>query len=68
MYKTLVEPYFRYCCPIWGNAGVTAIEILQIPQNRAAKLVTSSPFDATALSVIRALKWPTFTKLIDFEA
>ena len=20
MYKSLVEPYFRYCCPVWGNA------------------------------------------------
>ena len=29
MYKSLVEPYFRYCCPVWGNAGVTVIEKLQ---------------------------------------
>ena len=68
MYKSLVEPYFRYCCPVWGNAGVTAIEKLQKLQNRAAKLVTNSPFDATALPVIRALKWPTVRELIDFEA
>ena len=56
MYKNLVEPYFRYCCPVWGNAAVTVIEKLQKLQNRAAKLVTNSPFDATALPVIRALQ------------
>ena len=68
MYKSLVEPHCRYCCPIWGNAGVTVIEKLQKLQNRAAKLVTNSSFDATALPVIRALQWPTVRELIDFES
>ena len=67
MCKSLVEPYFRYCCPICGNAGVTVIENLQKLQNRAAKLVTNSPFDATALPIIRPLQWPTVRELIDFE-
>ena len=57
MYKSLVEPYCSYCCPVLGNAGVTVIEKLQKFQNRAAKLVTNSPFDATALPVIRALRF-----------
>ena len=68
MYKSLVEPYFRYCSPVWGNAGVTYIEKLQKLQNRAAKLITNSPFDATALPVIRALQWPTVRELIYFES
>ena len=46
MYRSLVEPYFRYCCPVWGNAGVSIIGKLQKLQNRAAKLITNSPFDA----------------------
>ena len=37
-------------------------------QNRAAKLVTYSPFDAIALPVIRALQWPTAREVIDFES
>ena len=36
MYKSFVEPYFRCCCPVWGNDGVTVIEKLQKLQNRAA--------------------------------
>ena len=47
---------------------MTYIEKLQKLQNRAAKLVTNSPFDATALPVIRALQWPTVRELIDFES
>ena len=41
---------------------------MQKLQNRAAKLVTNSPFDATALPVIRALQWPNVRELIDFES
>ena len=63
-----MEPCFRYCCPVWGNAGVTVTEKLQKLQNRAAKLVTNSPIDATALPVIRALQWPTVRELIDFQS
>ena len=47
MYRSLVEPYFRYCCPVWGNAGVSIIGRLQKLQNRAAKLITNSLFDAS---------------------
>ena len=47
---------------------MTVIEKLQKLQNRAAKLVTNSSFDATTLPVIRTLRWPTVRELIDFES
>ena len=65
MYRSLVEPYFRYCCPAWGNAGVSIIGKLQ---NRAAKLITNSPFDASPHPVIRALGWSTVREIIDLES
>ena len=68
MYRSLVEPYFRYCCPVWGNAGVSIIGKLQKLQNRAAKLITNSPFDASPLPVIRALGWSTVREIIDLES
>ena len=43
---------------------MTVIEKLQKLQNRAARLVTNSPFDATAIPVIRALQWPTVGELL----
>ena len=60
--------YFRYCCPVWGNAGVSIIGKLQELQNRAAKLITNSPFDALPLPIIRALGWPTVREMIDLES
>ena len=68
MYRSLVEPYFRYCCPVWGNAGVSIIGKLQKLQNRAVKLITNSPFDASPLPVIRALGWSTVREIIDLES
>ena len=68
MYKSLEEPYFRYCWPVWGNAGVSIIGKLQKLQNRAAKLITNSPFDASPLPVIRALAWSTVRDIFDLES
>ena len=39
MYKSLVEPYFRYCCPVWGGCCSTAINELQKLQSRDATIV-----------------------------
>ena len=67
MYRSLVEPYFRYSCPVWGVAGINAINRLQKLQNRAARIVTNSAYDASALPIIRKLGWPTINELIESE-
>ena len=41
---------------------------LQKLQNRAAKLITNSPFDASPLPVIRALGWSRVREIIDLES
>ena len=63
MYRILVEPYFRYSCPVWGVAGSNAINRLQKFQNRAARIVTNSACDASALPIIRNLVGPTSLSL-----
>ena len=67
MYRSLVEPYFRYSCPVWGVAGINAINRLQKLQNRAARIVTNSAYDASALPIIRKLGWLTINELIESE-
>ena len=67
MYKSLVEPHFRYCCPVWGAAGITALRKLQKLQNRAARIVTNSPYDAHSQPLIQKLGWPTIQELIESE-
>ena len=58
MCKSLVELNFRYCCPVWGNVGGTSLTYLQKLQNRAARIVTGSRHDKSALLLIRALGGP----------
>ena len=67
MYRSLVEPYFRYSCPVWGDAGINAINRLQKLQNRAARIVTNSAYDASALPIIIKLCWPTISELVESE-
>ena len=64
--KDIVEPNFNYCCSASGSCGTTKLNKLQKLQNRAARIVTSSPVDSSATSLIQALGWPTI-KLIHRE-
>ena len=66
-YKSLVEPYFRYCCPVWGSCGSIAKNELQKLQNRAARIVTNSRYDASAKPIIKKLGWHTVSEIIQME-
>ena len=39
MHGSIVEPYLRYCCVVWGYCTETDLKRLQILQNRAARIV-----------------------------
>ena len=67
MYRSMVEPYFRFCCPVWGVCGATALNKLQKLQNRAARIVTNSPYRMSAPPIIRQLGWQTVKELIETE-
>ena len=69
MCKSLVEPYFRYCLLVWGNCGTTALQKLQKLQNRAARIVTNSPYDASVLPLIKQLGWQNknIQQMTEFE-
>ena len=52
MYRSLVEPYFRYSYPVWGVAGINAINRLQKLENTVARIVTNNAYDASALPIV----------------
>ena len=64
IYRGIVEPHFRYCCSVWGNCGDYRLSMLQKLQNRAARIVTNSNYDAPAVNLIEELKWPTVRDMI----
>ena len=67
IYRSAIEPYFRYCCPIWGSASSTNLQRLKILQNRAARIVTDSLYDAHSEPLIKKLGWLTIKQLIHSE-
>ena len=67
MYTSLIEPYFRYCCPVWGCVGATTLQRLQKLQNRAARVATDSCFDAPSELLIQELGWPTIEQRIELD-
>ena len=67
MYRGIVEPHFRYCCSVWGSCGDTYLLMLQKLQNRAARIVTNSSYDAPAANLIKELNWPTVRDMIKQE-
>ena len=68
LYTGIVEPHFRYCCSVWGCAGLTEINQLQKLQNRAARIITNSSFDAPSRPLIEGLGWKTVEELASGES
>ena len=52
LYNSIVDPNFRYCCQVWSVAGASEINHLQKLQNRAARIITSSRYDAPSKMLI----------------
>ena len=68
LYRTMVEPYLRYCNNTWGKCGATLIGKLQTLQNRAARIITNATYDNTDnAKLLRQLNWLNVSQLIDFE-
>ena len=45
-YTALIMPHFDYCNPVWDCLSGYLSDKLQKLQNRAARVITKSPFDA----------------------
>ena len=65
LYTSIVERHFQYCCSVWGCCNSTGILQSQRLQNRAARIVTNSQFDAPSKPLIQSLGWKTIQELIN---
>ena len=57
IFKTLVQPHLDYCSVAWGSCGITLSIKLQKLQNRAARVLTFSKYDADTEPLIETLGW-----------
>ena len=67
MYLSIVESHLSYCCSVWGCCGNTKMNTLQKLQNRAARIVTGSPFDSSAAPLLQKLGWLSVDMLVHRE-
>ena len=59
VYKTLIQPHFDYCSPLWDNCGLGLQDKLQRFQNRAARVITGADYDVRSVEVLNTLGWET---------
>lgn len=59
LYKSLIEPLFDYCAIVWNNINLTQSDRLQRLQNRAARVITKSPYEIRSLDILSDLSWDT---------
>ena len=64
MYTGIVEPHFRHFCSIRGYCGVIEITQVQKLQNRAARIVTGTSFDAPSRPLVNRFGLKTLDELI----
>ena len=57
IYRALVQPHFNYCSAVWGNCNKGLSEKLQKLQNRAARIISLSNYNASLNELFQALNW-----------
>ena len=57
IFNSLLQPYFNYCCTVWDNCNKTLAVKRQKLQNRAARVLTFSSYDANTDALIDKLGW-----------
>ena len=57
IYKSLILPHFDYCSAVWGCIGNGLSQKLEKLQNRAARIITGSSWDARSVPILHAHKW-----------
>jgi len=60
VYKTLAQPYFEYCSPLWDKCGKLLKDKLQRFQSRAPGVLISANYDIRSADIIQILSWDTF--------
>ena len=57
IYNAIIQPHFDYCSPVWEEFNATLREKMQKLQNRAARVITKSSYDASSSILLEKLHW-----------
>ena len=68
LYKTLVEPYFRYCNIVWGQYNETLKDKLQSLQNKAVRTIAGQSYEYTNHNrLLKEFGWLSVRNLINLD-
>ena len=67
IYKALIQPPFYYCNVVWGSCGIKLADKLQKLQNRAARALTFSSYEADASQLFQNLNWKYLSTQRDIQ-
>ena len=56
LYKSLIQPYFDYCSPLWDTCDKTLKDSLQTLQNRAARIIYGANYDIRSKDILKNLQ------------
>ena len=59
IYKSLVQPYFDHCSPLWDTCGKLLKDKLQRFQTRAARVISGANYDTHSVDLFNTLSWDT---------
>ena len=59
IYKAMIQPYFDYCSPLWGNCSAYLKGKLQRFQNRAGRIISGASYETNSADVLKSLGWQT---------
>lgn len=57
VYNALIQPHFDYCSAVWDGCSKGLADKLQKLQNRAARIITFSNYDARTIDIFNSLGW-----------
>jgi hypothetical protein len=57
IYGALIQPHFDYCSSVWDGLNITLNDKLHKLQNRAARVITKSRYDASSSDPFNKLAW-----------
>ena len=63
VYRSIVEPYFTYCCNVWDSIGETLVDSLQKLQNRAARVITGATYSKHSADIRHELRWLSLSEM-----
>ena len=68
LYRTIVEPYFKYDSTTWGKCGQALLDKLQTLQTWAARIVREVKSEETGHNqLLGSPGWLTIRQLIDYD-